>query len=122
MAVNIVGLGTVLVFLASTASIVFAECAWVLWDRNEKLTIAGVTFNESIRWEPRMALMSKDECEQAKKKAWLTMADSFNDVTKFPEVDKIEKTQNEGVLRGLKHGGHVEDTLICLPDTVNPRG
>ena len=112
----------VLVSLASTAAAAFAECAWVLWDRNEKLVIVGVTFNESIRWEPRMALNSKDDCEQAKKKAWLAMADSFNDVTKFPEVDRIEKMQNEGVFRGLKQGGHVEDTLMCLPDTINPRG
>ena len=112
----------VLAFLIGIVATVSAECAWILWDRNERLTIADVTFNESIRWEPRMALTSKDECEQAKKKVWLALADSFNDVTKFPEVDRIEKTQNEGVFRGLKQGGHVEDTLICLPDTINPRG
>ena len=111
----------IVLFGAGTVVTALAECAWILWDKKERVWIVEATLHESITWEPRNALASKGECELAKKREWLAMADSFNDVSKYPEVAKIEKTQNEGVFRSLKHGGHIEDTLVCLPDTINPR-
>ena len=74
------------------ASSAWAECAWVLWQRE-------VIDKRELGWTPRESFKTVRECRQRESKA---------DTGYNRETQKLEPVPH----------GH----MICLPDTVDPRG
>lgn len=83
------------VVLAGSAS---AECAWVLWAKIMILAQSG----ESLEtWHP---------------------SDSFNTRADCAESERLTRTKTETGLRTTDLGTKHLTVLVCLPDTVDPRG
>ena len=83
---------TLVACVAGLASSAWAECAWVLWQRE-------VIDKRELGWTPRESFKTVRECRQRESKA---------DPGYNRETQKLEPIP----------GGH----RICLPDTVDPRG
>ncbi len=108
------------------ASVLWRECAWVLWIKNEL-----VTLEESAQWEIQAATESKDECSVIKKKIWGAVANKYDDAGKwkseFKGLEKVTKVPFEGIFRSFKTsksnpvGGFHNTIFYCLPDTIDPR-
>jgi len=84
-------LGVLLLVFTLTSS-AWADCAWVLWQRE-------VIEKRELGWAPREGFKTISECKQRESKA---------DTRYNRETQKLEPIP----------GGHT----ICLPDTVDPRG
>src|SRR5262249_25223218 len=81
--------------LASSAS---AECAWVLWKQTVNMVVALAPpaqrdLSQLLIWETQSTFETKQVCDDAL----------------------------EGERRRLKESG-ADPKLVCLPDTVDPRG
>ena len=117
---RLVSLVATLIALLYTAS-VSAECAWVLWVKNESLMLySGKPPQESRRWEIQRAAPTIEQCEEVKRRIWQVFAKACDD------PPKCQKVPYEGVFRSFKPSGDLEagswnTTLVCLPDTVDPR-
>jgi hypothetical protein len=83
---------TLVACVAGLASSAWAECAWVLWQRE-------VIDKRELGWTPRESFKTVRECRQRESKA---------DTGYNRETQKLEPIPD----------GH----RICLPDTVDPRG
>jgi len=118
------------------ASVLWGECAWVLWIKNEVTlsTPSGegrVRFEDSAQWELQTASESKDECDVIKEKVWGAVAKEYDDAgkwkSKFIGLEKVTKVPFNGIFRSFKAsksnpaGGHHNTILYCLPDTIDPR-
>lgn len=123
---KLVRLGSALVALLYTAS-ASAECAWVLWVKTESLMFySGKPPQESRQWEIQTAAPRIDQCEEVKRKIWQVFAKECDDPTKCKGIEDFQKVPNEGVFRRFKPSGDLiagswNTTLVCLPDTVDPR-
>jgi hypothetical protein len=79
-------------FLLASAATVHAECAWVLWMQ------VALSTGGPDQLTPLDAHLSKTVCDQAKLQAQRVARDAERKV------------------------GAPEPVLLCLPDTVDPRG
>ena len=93
----------VLSLLASAAT-VYAECAWVLWEKT--------TFPETVDWRilrtyDARALCAADHAKlMSPNSAWLAGYESLSE-------DSVIQRSPTGV---------IAKRALCLPDTVDPRG
>jgi len=123
---RLLSLGSALIALLYAAP-VSAECAWVLWVKNESLMFySGKPLEESRRWEIQMAAVKIEQCEQVKRKIWSVFAKECDDPARCKGIEEFQKVPYEGVFRRFKSGGDLyagswNTTLVCLPDTVDPR-
>jgi hypothetical protein len=110
--------------LLTSAATAYAECAWMLW--NDDTFLVGAEVSQSL-----LLLLGAwptfQQCEQtriAKAKDLLRM---IARETPGPNVDRVVGEENGDIVvrrTHLKDGRMMSNLyrLICLPDTVDPRG
>ena len=95
--------------LIGTASIVSAECAWVLWGESAIRSVELPLVQPELSYMIMRAHSTQQECE--KQREVIT-----------PMWEKHKEMHKENV---EKMGGTVQVSysarLICLPDTIDPR-
>lgn len=87
---------------------------------------SGKTPEESRRWEIQTAAPTIEQCEQVKRRIWQVFAKECDDPAKCKGIEDFQKVPYEGVFRSFKPSGDLNagswnTTLLCLPDTVDPR-
>ena len=100
----------------TSAATAYAECAWVLWQHS----IIGSTTR--VTTEPVDAYDTRQACGNAIN-AELTRMEASKSETNLVTVDRLRNSvstftkRNDGKLEPV-----VGFSLLCLPDTVDPRG
>lgn len=96
--------------LFTSAVTVYAECAWVLW--NQMVVMApSLTPGQAsdpfqrLHWETLSAYGTRDACQQAL---------NTGEERRKAEFEEMKKENRLPPLVSVK--------LVCLPDTVDPRG
>src|SRR3989442_739707 len=106
----------VIVFLLTSAATAHAECAWVMW---QHITLGAST---RVTTEPVDGHLTRQACGDAIKAA-LTTAEGSRSETMLVTVNRAD---NSVVTLVKTRSGKVEPfssySLLCLPDTVDPRG
>jgi hypothetical protein len=92
-----------------------AECAWVLWERTFHIQsrVDGGRAEEFVNWE-LAAYSAKKECDQIVR----NMVDGASKSKSW----RVTRPCPNPVLEGSGEGITMVKTLMCLPDTVDPRG
>jgi len=119
------GLGMVLVtvLFASPAG---AECAWILWIKQEiSMIYPNNPPTVSTEWKLQKAVLTLQDCEQVKKIMWNFEVKRITD-GKSPGLESVRTVPNEMIFRTLKPsteliGGWDTQTFVCVPDTIDPR-
>jgi len=105
--------------LLSLPGKLFAECAWVLWEKTERET--GKAVDSYTTWELIDAHAEKFTCDHVKEKVWKVRADSYADLNEHTGIRKIQTVPGELVALLLKTGGYINYYFYCIPDTIDPR-
>jgi hypothetical protein len=84
--------------LLTSAATAYAECAWVLWGRTDRVIGTGADTKIQVQWVPVGASTAKTECENALRQ-WV-----------------------EGLVKNRPAKATEVPAPVCLPDTVDPRG
>lgn len=100
--------------MKSGAFFIAAVLTWVLW---EKTQIFG-SLNQT-NWGIEAAFENKKECERELRNKILEASQMTQDPEIFHEVVKNGMIWWEGLASPGKGRSHI--TLICLPDTLDPR-
>ena len=115
----------VVLIMATTSA---AECAWVFWIKNETTFLyKDKPYESTTRWEMEKAFDTHAQCDQVKERVWEVKASHYDDLTKLPGVESVEKVPYEAVFVSWKEGkdilggGHTM-YFQCYPDTIDPRG
>jgi len=87
--------------LLASAATASAECAWVLWH-----TISSTSGPQVSSTNPGDAYTTKDACDRARKQ----IEESIAATTRRLELERPLRTTSDA------------HYLVCLPDTVDPRG
>jgi hypothetical protein len=112
--------------IASTSA---AECAWVLWIKNETTFLRNdkdKPYEVTTRWEMEKAFQAHAECEQIKEQVWTVEAGHYNDLSQFPGIERVRKVPYEAIFISWKQGavitgGGNTKLFRCYPDTIDPR-
>ena len=103
-------------YLLTSAATADAECAWVMWHHMTLGTSSRVTT------EPVDGHQTRQACGDAIKAALTTAEASRSEMM----LVTIDRSSNSVVTLVKTKNGKVEPfnsyTLVCLPDTVDPRG
>jgi hypothetical protein len=100
----------------ASAADALAECAWVLWTKEESRIVSGVgKFDRSTTWEVASAWPTHRQC--------LVASDtSYDGLSRnVIEGEGIKLVPQIGVFRSFEGGGYWNTKLYCLPDTIDPR-
>ena len=117
------GLVLTVVLIFGFASVAAAECAWVLWIKTDR-RLSQLTSEQPqspIGWEILTVRITREECLDVKARAWEGEASQYNDLSKFPGIEKVNTLPREYVSVFLKGGGITNYRFLCLPDTIDPR-
>lgn len=94
-----------------------AECAWVLWVKTTVL-LSGDRNKPRPSWDIGGTFKNQPQCDHERVKHWKVVAETA-------EADvgaaNVTKKQGEYVTRFFPTGGHINEVLHCLPDTIDPR-
>jgi hypothetical protein len=122
----VTGIVGVLIMATNSA----AECAWVLWIKNETTYLRkdkNKPFEVFERWEMENAFNSYADCERVKDRVWSGQAATYDDQNQLPGIVKVQKVPYEAIILSWKPGedlmgGGFTTLFRCYPDTVDPRG
>ncbi len=94
------------IFIAQEAG---AECAWVLWLNTDE--------NQVKVWDIIGTELNAKFCQQK-------LSKRFKLITEWNNTTVLLSTEREAIIewKNLKDNTHVTIELICLPDTIDPRG
>lgn len=104
--------------VAATAAPAFAECAWVLW-KQERINIPPRPI--SVEWSIPIAFVDRTACVawiERNAKEWEKTTTPGQSVMRAPTGTAAEfRTEGTG-----GRGSGITNTILCVPDTVDPRG
>jgi hypothetical protein len=103
----------VLFFLVTAVSTASAECAWVLWQRDQTLRVQQV----DEKWWLLEATQTFQECRTKARKgveASVQIAKEQGHSYTVDETTVTSSNQGQTAMRLTSY--------LCLPDTVDPRG
>ena len=107
---------TMILLLGSTP-LATAECAWVLWVKTTVL-LSGDKNKPKPAWDIGRTFKNQPQCDRERLMHWAALAE-------IAEADvgasNVTKKQGEYVTRFFPTGGHINEVLHCLPDTIDPR-
>lgn len=114
-----VSVSLVVALLASLApDHVLAECAWVLWHKQHRKMVLVERLDEAVQWDPKGASESKALCQSAQAREVRLLVARLKEA--HPDGGDVDTSQADRVVQPLREGGYIEDTFICLPDSVDP--
>lgn len=95
------------------------QCAWVLWTKYEEFSLKQVPPG----WELQGAYPAREECLRVKERLWQALAARYRDLALKGRVKvKVEEVPHEAVIvQDLVSEVVQTISLLCLPDTVNPK-
>ena len=110
------------VLVLPAAASLARECAWVVWTKREYRSLGTQPPEFSTDWELIDAFTSKKQCITLKTSVWAAHVEQYNDLSKYPDIEKVEKVLgNQIIVRYKKNLGSQTVTVFCLPDTIDPR-
>ncbi len=112
-----------------TASIIFivnsslalAECAWVLWYKEETISQEKSLIT---KWEILTAFPKYEQCLKAGKKAMGEKKEFLNRMVEVDSKIKVTEITEEGIREGIRIDHDNFLTIYrynCLPETLDPR-
>ncbi len=113
-------LAVVSIVWVGPASVVAAECAWVLWSgaTTTKMGIVGTG------WDVLEGFETKTDCMQARIKAWKS---DFLSWKELPSVRDVKPDEGRVMLdiffteERPERGNRLTVKYLCLPDPIDPR-
>ena len=104
-----------------------AECAWVLWVENSS---AGPSAHMPPSWTINGSYSTRAECKSAEAGKAQQLAASAQDMARTRDKHSPVEDEKVEVRSGIvshsffteKGYFHFASRLLCLPDTVDPRG
>jgi hypothetical protein len=102
----------VALLLLTSAATACAECAWVLWQETRPDMLAPGGDKDPVMfirgnpvWEIQEVRPTQEACDALKEQLW-----------------KYVRRKEGPIMKGNKPVGEWSVNLLCLPDTVDPRG
>ena len=104
---------------------VFAECAWIFWERMTLNTYRSENLTEhNASWKLHKAYTSAHACEAAKMSLWA----HDDEQSRLKDDGSTNVTSIPGELVSIKMGAAEKDKSMlieyvyhCIPDTIDPR-
>jgi hypothetical protein len=113
---NIVAITLLCIALLSVPA--SAGCAWVLWEQHRVMPLKDAR----EWWDVHGAYATQEECASVQLRIWKLNVASAQETLKYGNIHDIKTVESVLVSYSLKSGGHSSQSLMCLPDTVDPRG
>jgi len=102
--------------LTATAT-AYAECAWVVWEKNELYRPDDV----STTWKIQVARQDQPQCEDVLRRLWEAELKHLQSSSDSPGVKEVKSAPGY-ISVTFKSDLWATHEFLCLPDTVDPRG
>ncbi len=106
-----------MILLLGSASVPAAECAWVLWKKEEG-TFRVTSGHIGPQWEPADAFQGKVLCSEARQRVWESAVSEWRGSPFSRVYERPEKSEFRVV---IENQGYFTVSFTCLPDTLDPR-